>query len=108
MKSCWGCKYLFSVGEGYSNYTWIDNSIRCALNKNPNLPADRPYDWIHTDEGDNWPKTNNSICESYIKGPFIALDVDGDDGPADYTQDEEVIKLICASTNRGRNGGMNY
>jgi hypothetical protein len=106
MSSCWGCKYLYSVGAGYSNYTWLDDEICCALNKNPNLPAVKPYDWQAVKSNlDNWPKTQNTRCESYTEGPFIELDVDEEDGPACYTSDEEVINLICADTGRTPRGG---
>lgn len=67
-----------------------------------NLPAEKPYDW--RDTPDNWPKTNESRCELYQSGEFVALDVDGEDGPADYTSDEEAIAAICEHSGRGRNG----
>ena len=39
-KSCVGCKFLYSEGKGYSNYTWEETEVRCAKDKNPNLPAE--------------------------------------------------------------------
>lgn len=103
-KSCVGCKFLYTEGSGYSNYTWEDTDVRCAREKNPNLPASEPYDWKRED--DNWPATNASRCELYAthEGELVALDVDGDDGPADYTSDEEAITAICEHSGRGRNG----
>lgn len=100
-KSCIGCRFLYTVGYGYSNYTWVETSVECAKNKNKNLPSDKPEDW---NEEDNWPATMNSRCELYAPGKQVALDVDGNNGPADYTQDEEVISAICEHTGRGRNG----
>ncbi len=101
-KSCVGCKFLYSEGQGYSNYTWEDTEVRCAKDKNQNLPAPEGCDW--TPHCDNWPKTNASRCELYAAGEMVALDVDGDDGPATYTQDEEAIAAICAHSGRGRTG----
>lgn len=102
-KSCVGCKFLYSKGLGYSNYTWEENEVRCAKDKNPNLPAEEGFDW--TPQNDNWAKTNASRCELYaVGGEMVKLDVDGDDGPADYTQDEEAIAAICEHSGLGRNG----
>lgn len=105
--SCVGCKYLYSEGDGYSNYTWMVTYVKCAKNKNPNLidgGEDSPYDWNMNEENDNWGKTNNSRCELYAPGVFIELDVDGDNGPADESHDEEQILAICEHSGRGRNG----
>lgn len=103
MASCVGCKFLYGQGEGYSNYTWMETLVHCALNKNPALnEAEEPYDWVK--EPDNWPKTRNGRCESYSEGPYMTLDVDGDDGPADFTDDAEAIEAICKSSNRKAHG----
>jgi hypothetical protein len=101
-KSCVGCKFLYGQGTGYSNWTWLDTDISCAKDKNPNLPAEEGSDW--TKEHDNWPKTRDSRCELYAPGEMVTLDVDGEDGPGDYTDDEETIAAICAHSGRGRNG----
>lgn len=118
-KSCVGCKFLYQVGEGYSNYTWLDDVVCCALNLNPNLNeyGYRPSDWnaiqivydnymhaVLDPENDNWPRTNQSRCHKYSPGQYIMLDVDGDDGPADYTDDEEQIFAICKDCGRGPHG----
>lgn len=55
---------------------------------------------------DNWDKTNKSRCELYAPGDKVAMDVDGDDGPADFTKDEEAIAAICAHSGRLRDGGF--
>lgn len=101
-KSCVGCKYLYSEGMGYSNYTWEDTKVLCAKNRNTNLPAEEPYDWKK--EPDNWPKTESARCELYAPGEMVELDVDGEDGPADHTQDEEAIAAICAHSGRKAHG----
>ena len=103
-KSCVGCKFLYTEGFGYSNYTWEETSVKCARNKNPNLPSDEPYDWNENEKGDNWPATNSSRCELYAAGPKVCLDVDCENGPADETSDEEAIVAICEHSGRGRNG----
>ena len=97
--SCVSCKFLYSHDSGYSNYTVLDTEIICALDLNKNLPKDEPYDW--NKEKDNWPATKNSRCSSYALGPMVCLDVDGDDSPSDFTEDEEVISIICKHSGRG-------
>lgn len=101
-KSCVGCKYLYTYGSGYSNWTHLDDVVCCAKNRNPNLEDEEPDDWNMED--DNWPKTNASRCELYSPGEMVRLDVDGEDGPADYTDDEDAIAAICEDSGRERNG----
>ena len=101
-KSCVGCKFLYSEGQGYSNYSLMETEVRCAKDKNPNLPALEVDDW--TPQSDNWPATNSSRCELYAHGEMVAMDVDGEDGPATYTQDEEAITAICEHSGRERTG----
>lgn len=103
-KSCVGCKFLYSEGLYYSNYTWEETEIRCAKEKNPNLPVKEGYDWNLKE--DNCSATNQSRCELYSPGPMVELDVDEENGPADFTQDEEAIVAICLHSNRGRHHGL--
>jgi hypothetical protein len=88
-KSCVGCKFLYTQDHGYSNYTVEETDLRCALNRNPNLPADVPWDWKQED--DNWPATKDSRCDRYAPGARIHLDVDGDETVEGQTQDPEVL-----------------
>lgn len=106
--TCVGCKFLYSEGAGYSNWTWIETYIRCALNRNPCLPSEEPFGWDGTgkDRGDNWAATRGSRCEKFAPGPFIELDVEGEDGPADFTEDEEQIEAVCKHSGRGRHGAI--
>ena len=104
INSCVGCKYLYSIGIGYSNYTWEDTEVECAKDKNPNLAASKPFDWNHDAEKDNWSATNASRCSLYESGVFVELDVDGYDGPADNRDDEDQILAICEHSGRDRNG----
>ena len=110
-KTCFGCKFLYSEGHGYSNFSWEEDQVDCAKDLNKNLPKERPCDWSKNKrrgcpdkEDDNWPITNASRCDQYKEGPYIELDVEGDDGPADYTDDEEAIEAICKHVGRERNG----
>lgn len=103
-KSCVGCKFLYSQGTGYSNYTWESDDVHCAKDRNPNLPQEKPYDWKQEAEGDNWDKTKESRCDLYALGEFIALDVDGEDGPATHSTDQEQIDAIVKHSGRPANG----
>ena len=94
-KSCVGCKFLYARDTGYSNYTVMDTEIDCALDLNPHLPSEEPYD--HHGEPDNWPATMNSRCERYAPGEFVHLDVDGEVSAKDCTDDPEVIEAIDGS-----------
>lgn len=99
-KSCVGCKFLYTHGSGYSNYTWLETDVLCAKDRNPNLPAEECSDWDM--KNDNWPITNSSRCELYAPGEMVTLDIDGEDSPDDYTQDEEAIAAICEHSGRER------
>jgi hypothetical protein len=107
MASCVGCKFLYSRGYGYSNYTWENTTVNCAKDRNPHLAdgeADEPCDWTREGATDNWPKTNASRCELFAEGPYVQLDVDGENGPADETDDREQIDAICAHSGRSERG----
>lgn len=82
LNSCALCRFLYLQDRGYSNYTVTDTDVICALGRNPNLPADEPYDWKWNHEGrDNWPKTNQSRCERFDERAnygMFRLDVDGE------------------------------
>ena len=41
-RSCVGCKYLYGQGHGYSNYTWEETTVRCALDRNQALSMSLP------------------------------------------------------------------
>lgn len=108
LSSCVGCKWLYQVGVGYSNYTWEDDDVRCAKNLNDNLREGyhyAPCDWNKdSPEQDNWPITMHSRCDKYEAGPFVAMDVDGEDGPADFTTDKSQIDAICKHSDRDPHG----
>lgn len=104
-KSCAQCKFLYFHDSGYSNYTVEETEVKCALGKNPNLPALKPYDWRRKGSSDNWKMTNKSACANFSMGRQVYLDVDNEDGPADYTEDEEVIEAVIKHSGRKRYGG---
>lgn len=89
-KSCVGCKFLFGDGNGYSDYTWLGTDIRCAKDRNPNLPVNQPYDW--NQENDNLPATMNGRCTDYAGGPYIVISPDGNtnDQPIDDEQKNAI------------------
>ena len=107
MASCVGCKFLYGHDSGYSNYTWMETYVHCAKDRNPNLldgEKEEPYDWNKQEIGDNWKATADSRCELFAAGPFITLDVDGENGPADDTDDQEAIDAICKHSGREPKG----
>lgn len=97
--SCSGCQWMYFQDTGYSNYTVMDTYVDCMLEKNPNFPADMPWDWNMEPEKDNWPATNSSRCEEYLAGESYHLDVDGDEieelrKVPESERDEVLIKLL--------------
>lgn len=119
--SCVGCKFLYGQGYGYSNYTWENTNIKCALNRNQHLLGDveEGFDWIIDPSKDNCPATRDSRCECYAVTPvdlllnvqnglpfgYFHLDVDGEDGAADFTKDPDAILAISKHADRGLHGG---
>lgn len=89
--SCIGCKFLYFLDRGYSNYTVEETETRCALKKNLKLPSNAPYDWNTKGGEDNWPATNAGRCESYEHSDItVHLDVDGESPVESQTIDDEV------------------
>lgn len=101
-KSCVGCKFLYLLGSGYSNYTWECDYVCCALNLNDKLGSiEKPFDWKDTDPAkDNWPATMNGRCERYAPGERIHLDVDGDDDLRDEGEDFEALVAVLDDSKR--------
>lgn len=93
--SCCGCKFLYGNGEGYSNYTWLDTFVTCALDRNPLLPSEEPCDWDK--ENDNWDKTKNGRCEKYSEGNYIVIDPEREIILTEESDDAEQIKAISES-----------
>ena len=98
VKSCVGCKYLYSVERGYTNWTWVETDVNCAKDRNPNLPGIEPSGW--KEYPDNWQKTKSSRCDLYATAKMVAMDIEGRDGPAHHTKDSEAIGAICYHSGR--------
>jgi len=101
--SCARCKFLYLKDVGYSNWTVEDTLVECALDRNPHLPKDLPYDW-RCDEGyDNWPATRDSRCERYeAADECIHLDVDGENYPDEFGLDAEAVAAVEEHSGRRR------
>lgn len=84
--SCLQCAYLYFQDQGYSNYTVEETEVVCALDRNPQLPARRPWDWNTDPLNDNWPVTQNGACTQLLEfeGTRAHLDVDGEINAAYY------------------------
>ncbi|MHB1310501.1 MAG: hypothetical protein ACYC3L_00695 [Gemmatimonadaceae bacterium] len=98
-ESCVGCKFLYSDGTGYSNYTWLETYARCALGKNEALKGDceEPFDLTTDPAQDTWGPTMNGRCERYAAGVHVTLDPDREDHPSAQSEDAEQITAICAA-----------
>lgn len=80
--SCLSCACMYFKDSGYSNYTVIDTDVCCARARNPHLPAPEPYDWNRDPEHDNWPATQDSLCNAAVPLPsgvrHAHFDVEGE------------------------------
>lgn len=96
-KSCLGCKFLYSDGTRYSNFTWMDTYVRRALGRNEALKGDieEPDDLADDPENDTWAPTMNGRCDRYSLGVHITLDPDRDNHPCFQSKDREQIEAIC-------------
>lgn len=92
-KSCQGCVFLYFQDVGYSDYSVTDTEEVCAHDRNPNLPAERPY---ARDSGDVdlWDATNASRCELYRAGEQLSFSVEGEDDREQTHPDPEVQQVI--------------
>lgn len=92
MGSCVGCKFLFGDGRGYSDWTWLDTDVRCALDRNPSLPDAEPFDWNMND--DNWGPTKDGRCTAFSPGPYIVVSPDGEPrtDPIDAEQARAIME----------------
>ena len=101
-KSCKGCKFLYGDGSGYSNYTWLETYVCCALGLNPALikDAEQPFGWDPTEGEDKWAPTMSGRCEKYAPGVWVLLDPDREDHPSTQSTDAEQIAAILAADGR--------
>ena len=97
-KSCVGCKFLFGGGDGYSDWTWIDTYVMCALGRNSILKEgeySEPSNWNQDAQKDNWEATRNGRCDRYSPGPYVVISPDGvpDEGPTDAEQKRAIESM---------------
>jgi hypothetical protein len=101
--SCARCKFLYLQDIGYSNWTVEDTLVKCALDRNPRLPQELPYDWKYGEGFDNWPVTRDSRCERYeAADDYIHLDIDGNNYPDEFGLDAEATAVVEEHSGRRR------
>jgi hypothetical protein len=97
-KSCSNCKFLYGDGSGYSNYTWMDTYVRCALERNANLKdndIDKPYFKGEVEKLFSvWEPIASSRCDAYKPGEFLTLDPDRDCCELIECDDDEQVEAI--------------
>lgn len=104
--SCAGCKYLWSNGDGYSDYTWMNTYIQCMQDRNPILEKkewERPSDW--PDDGKDlrnivrvvdWEPLVNSRCPEYDPtGHHVTVSPDGY-VESEWRPDDDQLSLLKA------------
>lgn len=96
--SCIGCKFLCGDGSGYSNYTWMETYVCCALEKNPallNQQHEEPDGWGDLmPENDTWEPTATGRCDLYGVGTYWVADPDREDRPVNELTDPEQIAAL--------------
>lgn len=91
--SCHGCKFLYKDGQGYSDYTWEETFLTCALNRNPALPIQEP--WGYNDDMTKtlrWMATFAFECEKREPGDMVTVTPDGN--ISEGTNDREQMRAI--------------
>lgn len=91
--NCFGCKYLFGRGHGYSDYTWMETYIECAKELNEHLPIEMCVGFMD----DEAPSLRllavvAQECDQYEPGPFITVSPDGN--PDDSFIDADQFKAF--------------
>ena len=99
IKTCSGCKFLYSEGIGYANDQRSGTRLACALDKNDNLPHESNF-------GTPVSAVSSTLiaCDDYSEGRHISLDVTGNEGPALFSTDPEQIDAIARHSKRPREG----
>ena len=83
-KSCYGCKFLFGDGDGYSDWTWLDTNVTCALDLNSELPKSECFDM----SVEKMLEKLGGKCDRYSSGPYITISPDGEAND-DFIDDEQ-------------------
>lgn len=91
--NCHGCKYLYLDGQGYSDYTWEETYVTCALDKNEALPMQEPYNYNEDSVGTlRWLAMLACECDSYSPGEQVT--VTPDRNIDNFTDDDEQMLAI--------------
>lgn len=100
--SCYGCKYLYSDGTGYSDWTWMETNLCCALDKNNALPVEMPFDF----DSDKIKTIRWAAilipCEQYAQGIHITVTPDGN--LPNWSNDGDQMRAIIR--HQGGNDGQ--
>ena len=79
-KSCKDCGFHWLNGTGYSDWTWLDTELRCALNKHPEWPKEEPYEGVDPSMAYAEKCNGYDDCSYYGKPPLISPDGDLKEG----------------------------
>lgn len=91
--TCHGCKFLYIDGQGYSDYTWEENFLTCALDLNKNLPIEEPWDYDDDMAKTlRWMATLSFECERFAPGKCVTVSPDGN--VKNFTDDDEQMCAI--------------
>ena len=105
-KSCFGCKFLYGDGQGYSNWTWMDTFLICALSQSEKLKSgevQKPYTAYEQREPLTPEREAELLnltgprCSFYSPGPFVELCPDRDEEYKDLCIDEDQYEAIKKS-----------
>lgn len=92
-QNCDGCKFLYLDGRGYSDWTWEETWVTCALNLNPFLPVEEPMDYREDNVGRlRWLATMAHECDQYAAGTQVCVSPDGN--IREFTDDAEQMYAI--------------
>lgn len=106
-KSCIGCKFLYGDGQGYSNYTWMDTFMVCALGLSEKLRSgevQKQYSYheaqqmnlenLSDDKNQELINYVGERCNMFSPGPFIELVPDRDEDYREECIDEDQYVAI--------------
>jgi len=100
--NCDGCKYLYLDGQGYSDYTWEETYVTCALDLNPHLPMQEPMNYRDDNVGRlRWLATMAHECDKYDAGDRVTTTPDGN--VMNFTDDDE--QMLAIIRDQGRHEG---
>ena len=106
--SCYGCKYLYKNGTGYSDWTWESTEITCAKGLNDNLPIEEPSNYDDDMTGRlRWLARLACECDEYSQGSMVTVSPDGN--VLDGSQDDKQMRAILGDNYKDwKDGKINY